>query len=110
MHLISHLGIQVFQQRIDDSGNFTRSWSDYKKGFGQVMNEYWLGNDNLHALTADHKQMLMVKLRKVGMGSVSRTYAKYAKFWIDDEANNYKLTVSGYTGTAGTSPYNITLQ
>ena len=111
--MILHLLIQVIQQRIAFSENFTRGWSDYKKGFGQTGNDYWLGNDHIHTLTADHKQMLMVKLTKVGLGvgvGVSKSYPKYTKFRIDNETNNYKLTVGGYTGTAGESPYNIIVQ
>ena len=90
--------IQVFQKRIGFSENFTRGWSAYKKGFGQVLYQWWLGNDVIHALTADHKQMLRVG---VAIGTIKLSYTKYTKFWIDDETNNYKLTVSGYAGTAG---------
>ena len=28
-------------------------------------------------------------------------YAKYARFWINDYTDNYRLTVGMYTGTAG---------
>ena len=77
--------------------NFTRGWSGYKKGFGQGSYEHWLGNDLIHALTADHKQTLRVTLK---LGVNNPTYAKYAKFWIDNEASNYKLTIGGYAGTA----------
>ena len=27
--------------------------------------------------------------------------AEYSTFWIDDEAHDYRLHVSGYSGTAG---------
>lgn len=29
----------------------TRSWEEYKNGFGEMDAEFWLGNDNLHYIT-----------------------------------------------------------
>lgn len=48
-------GWTVFQRRIDNSEDFSRSWDDYKNGFGKVgaRSNLWLGNENLHRLTAN---------------------------------------------------------
>ena len=34
----------MFQRRVDGTTDFYRDWAEYKAGFGDVYNEYWLGN------------------------------------------------------------------
>lgn len=40
---LSHLAIQVFQRRQNGLTDFSRKWSDYRVGFGNLEDEFWLG-------------------------------------------------------------------
>ncbi|CAB1334785.1 unnamed protein product [Coregonus sp. 'balchen'] len=94
-------GWTVFQRRMNGKADFYRTWSDYTNGFGNLSEEFWLGNELLHNLTS----MGPVTLR-VDLGSGNDTaYAHYSSFTIDSEAKHYAIEVSGYTGTADKEPH-----
>ena len=93
-------GWTVFQRRLDGSVDFYRDWKAYKEGFGSFSGEFWLGNDNLHRLTNANDVMLRVDLEDF---EESITYAEYKTFKVADEADNYRLTLGEYNGTAGDS-------
>ncbi|XP_078617524.1 microfibril-associated glycoprotein 4-like [Branchiostoma floridae x Branchiostoma japonicum] len=91
-------GWTVFQRRKDGSVDFYLDWQNYKTGFGDLGGEFWLGNDNLHHLTAQGGYELRVDLEDFEGNSA---YAKYSNFSVEDEGHLYRLTVGGYSGTAG---------
>ncbi|XP_069936699.1 angiopoietin-4-like, partial [Cherax quadricarinatus] len=65
--------------------NFTRTWQDYKTGFGDPSGEYWLGNDNLHALTSGvHRYRL--KVIATNLQGEQRS-AVWETFSVADELN-----------------------
>ncbi|XP_021375259.1 veficolin-1-like [Mizuhopecten yessoensis] len=45
-------GWTVFQRRIDGATDLYRGWDEYRDGFGDVYHEFWLGNEQIHALTS----------------------------------------------------------
>ncbi|XP_029299376.1 tenascin-like isoform X1 [Cottoperca gobio] len=90
-------GWTVFQRRKDGSVDFFRGWKEYAKGFGSLSGEFWLGLESLHNLTSMIKMSLRVDLRDKD----EAVFAKYSTFEI--VKRNYKLTVGGYSGTAGDS-------
>ena len=57
-----------------------------------------LGNDAIHALTKDGKQMLRVDLQKF---SREKAHATYSSFFVDNEANKYRLKLGTFNGTKG---------
>ena len=91
-------GWTVFQRRLDGSVDFYLGWKSYKTGFGDLNNELWLGNDNLHRLTAADDVMLRVDLEDFD-GDIR--YTEYTTFKVADEGDKYRLLIGGYSGTAG---------
>ena len=83
----------VIQRRIDDSTYFYLNWTDYKRGFGLLTSNFWLGNDNIHRLTTSGNTVLRVDEEDWDGKTVS---AVYGKFVVDDENNKYKLSVANY--------------
>ncbi|XP_071108751.1 angiopoietin-related protein 3-like [Haliotis cracherodii] len=70
-------------------------WADYKSGFNNSDCYMWLGLEKIHALTSVRPYMLYVSLKKFDTtpGQVS-----YSAFYVGDEASEYQLSVSGFTG------------
>ena len=93
-------GWTVFQRRLNGSVDFFLGWESYKKGFGNLGGEFWLGNDKLHRLTAAGDTKLRVDLEDFD-GNI--TYAEYTTFKVADEGDKYRLLIGGYSGTAGDS-------
>ncbi|XP_075041460.1 ficolin-1-A-like isoform X2 [Mixophyes fleayi] len=94
-------GWLVFQRRMDGSVDFFRDWDAYKKGFGNQVGEFWLGNDNIHHLTASGTFQLRIDLTDF---TDSRFYALYNNFRIAGERLNYTMSdISFVNGNAGDS-------
>uniref|UniRef100_A0A8C6QDA3 Tenascin XB n=1 Tax=Nannospalax galili TaxID=1026970 RepID=A0A8C6QDA3_NANGA len=90
-------GWLVFQRRMDGQTDFWRDWEDYAHGFGNISREFWLGNEALHSLTQAEDYSMRVDLR-AGNEAV---FAQYDSFRVDSAAENYRLHLEGYHGTAG---------
>ncbi|CAM4458152.1 unnamed protein product [Leuciscus chuanchicus] len=94
-------GWTVFQRRMDGSVNFYQPWKEYKRGFGNVESEYWLGLENMYQLTRNRKYMLRVDMEDF---TGRKGFALYSSFSVDCETDGYKLHVSGFKdGGAGDS-------
>ncbi|XP_056001391.1 fibrinogen C domain-containing protein 1-A-like [Ostrea edulis] len=95
-------GWTVIQKRQDNSTDFYRTWAEYKEGFGDPSKNYWIGNDAIHYLTKTNQE-LRVELLSF---DDEKAYALYSTFQVGNESSKYRLTVSGYNGTAGDSLMN----
>ncbi|XP_040199410.1 fibroleukin [Rana temporaria] len=91
-------GWTVVQIRQDGSINFNRTWNEYKNGFGNLTGEFWLGNDKIHLLTKSSNMMLRIELEDF---KGATEYATYDQFYVANEFLKYRLSIGGYSGTAG---------
>ncbi|XP_078586198.1 scavenger receptor cysteine-rich domain-containing protein DMBT1-like [Branchiostoma floridae x Branchiostoma japonicum] len=91
-------GWTVIQRRQDGSVPFNRTWEEYKLGFGNKNGEYWLGNENIHLLTSQKNYSLRVDIMD---WTGATAFALYSTFRVSGESDQYRLHISGYSGTAG---------
>ncbi|TMW49109.1 hypothetical protein DOY81_005815 [Sarcophaga bullata] len=91
-------------KRQDGSIDFNRSWNHYLEGFGDVAGEYWIGLENLYALTNfNGPQELNVFIEDFDGKHV---FARYDNFVVGNASEKYKLKSLGrYWGTAGDSMF-----
>ena len=89
----------IIQRRTTGEEDFYRDWATYRKGFGSLAGDFWLGNENLHTLTNTRSYELRVELKYDGRSA----FAHYGKFSVASEAYNYAIEVGDYDGTAGDS-------
>ncbi|GFR62670.1 fibrinogen [Elysia marginata] len=87
----------VIQRRSSGNTNFNRNWEEYREGFGNLYEDFWWGNKNIHAITRIGDYELRVDLKYRGKSS----YARYSSFSLDGESNNFILRLGAYQGTAG---------
>ncbi|XP_058833167.1 mucin-19-like [Topomyia yanbarensis] len=94
-------GWTAIHNRFDGSVDFYRTWREYKTGFGFLNGEFWLGLDRIHQLTYGKPHELLIVVEEY---NGHRAVAKYSRFAIASEKENYRLTKLGrYSGTAGDS-------
>lgn len=92
-------GWTVIQRRISDS-DFYRTWDEYRDGFGNLQDNFWLGNEIISTITSSGDYQLRVDLVD---RNGRKAYAIYDTFSVGGSNTNYKLRVWNYRGTAGDS-------
>ena len=90
--------LKVIQRREDGSVNFNRSWYDYKRGFGYIGGEFWLGNDILHDITNQKSYQLQIE---VELQNRSQLVTNIDHIRMGDGSLNYELFV-GSSDSEGT--------
>jgi hypothetical protein len=88
-------GWTIFQRRVDGSVDFYRNWNDYKNGFGKLTDEFWLGLDKIHRLSANGHNVLRVDLESF---ENETRYVNFGTFAVGNENEGYILSIGQYTG------------
>ncbi|CAF3903284.1 unnamed protein product [Adineta steineri] len=96
-------GWTVFQKRGDftPQEDFYRTWLEYKRGFGDLQQQFWLGNDRLSMLSNQDLYQLRVDMEDF---DGQKRFAQYYSFRVSSEQDKYRLSLGLYTkGDAGDS-------
>ena len=88
-------GWTVFQKRYNGAVDFFRAWDDYKRGFGNLNGEFWLGLEKIRRLTACSSNKLRVDLEDF-YGKTA--FAEYGSFSVASERAKYLLGLGVYSG------------
>ncbi|KAF8787972.1 Techylectin-5B like protein [Argiope bruennichi] len=83
--------------------DFNLDWESYKNGFGNLTEEFWLGNENI--------RLLCLKGCKIRFdlqdGKGVEYFAVYQNFNLT--TNNYLINISGYSGNATDAMHRLNL-
>ena len=74
--------------------DFYRGWDDYKRGFGNLNGEFWLGLDKIHRLSKERSRLHVDLEDTTG----KTAYAEYDFFGVTSERSKYKLSLGTYSG------------
>ncbi|XP_063436502.1 ficolin-2-like [Mytilus trossulus] len=90
----------IIQRRFNGYVSFDRTWKEYKRGFGSVSGEYWLGNENIHQISSSTSHKLSIYLEDF---TGKFAYANYSVFDLGDQNRKYQLRINEFSGTSGLS-------
>ena len=95
-------GWLVVQRRTNGSEIFHRNWNEYEKGFGNLTDELWYGLRALHCLTQQGKWELRIDFT---FSNGTKSFMHYNHFRVGPATDNYRLSISGFTGITPTDPF-----
>ena len=75
--------------------SFNQNWQAYKHGFGYTQGDYWAGLDVIHQLTNSGSNKLRIDMAD---WHGQTRFATYQHFIVFNEANYYRMIVSGFSG------------
>ncbi|XP_078485295.1 ficolin-1-like [Ciona intestinalis] len=92
-------GWTVIQRNMDNRTDFDRNWLDYKTGFGNKLASFWIGLENIRALTKNGDNELRIDITTCDN---TKIVAEYSNFTVGPESDRYRLQMSGYQHKQGT--------
>ena len=96
-------GWLVIQRRMSNgSENFHRNWNDYEMGFGSLIGELWYGLHALHCLTNSGNWELRIDFT---LSNGTKSFMHYNNFRVGPATDNYRLSISGFTGITPNDPF-----
>ena len=95
-------GWLVVQRKTNGSENFNRTWNDYEMGFGSLTGELWYGLRALHCLTSSGNWELRIDFT---FSNGTKSFMHYNHFRVGPATDNYRLSISGFTGITPTDPF-----
>ncbi|XP_046361025.2 angiopoietin-4-like [Haliotis rufescens] len=88
-------GRTLIMTQTSGNENFTRTWEEYKMGFGSLSGDHWLGNENVHYITSGRTHFLLVELWTPGADIFNQLAQRfYVDFLVGPEVDDYKMTFS----------------
>jgi len=92
-------GWTIIQQRVDNTENFNRNWTEYRNGFGDLERNFFIGLEKLYRMTNSQPHELYINLQNFDN---KIRYAHYNNFSIGSENDAYELKCLGeLSGDAG---------
>ena len=96
-------GWLVVQRRMSNgSESFHRNWNDYEMGFGSLTGELWYGLRALHCLTSSGNWELRIDFT---FSNGTKSFMHYNHFRVGPAFDNYRLSISGFSGITPTNPF-----
>ncbi|XP_785428.4 fibrinogen C domain-containing protein 1 [Strongylocentrotus purpuratus] len=95
-------GWTVIQRRLNGEVSFARLWGAYRRGFGNLLTEFWMGLDKMSRLTSQDDYELRIDLQDY---NGTKATAEYESMMVSDYRSNYRLLVGSFkaNGSAGDS-------
>ena len=90
------------KNKINGIENFHRNWNDYEKGFGCLTGELWYGLRALYCLTQHGKWELRIDFT---FNNGTKSFMHYNHFSVGPASDNYRLSISGFTGVTPSDPF-----
>ncbi|KFB46146.1 AGAP010772-PA-like protein [Anopheles sinensis] len=92
-------GWLVFTYRYGGELDFERSWDDFRNGFGNLNDEFWMGLEFLHQLTSARKYELLFEIDWDDGPELE--YYHFDEFVLGSEDQQYILNFGKNNGTEG---------